>query len=175
MALIENIFSLINMRSFSSLWFWIVIAIYWSSVSRAVLSAPHDLILRARKGDPTSLDDLHALVGIHVRRSLEFARRAGHWMLAFYTAMMTLIVILAVQYRLELAQALLLLFVPMLFVRLLALRLAFRIERANLRGPDLCRALLHYRFWVQMLGICSIFVTSVWGMLYVMSRSALGL
>lgn len=175
MALIENIFSLINMRSFSSLWFWIVVAIYWSHVSRTVLTAPHDLILRARKGDPVSREDLHALVDIHVRRSLQFTRRAGHWVVAFYAATLTLLLILAFQYRLELAQALLLLFVPMVIVRLLALRLAFRIERQRLRGLDLCRALLHCRFWVQMLGIVSIFITSVWGMLYVMSRSALGL
>lgn len=175
MALIENILSLINMRSFSSLWYWVVVAVYWSAVSRSVLGAPHDLILRARKGDAQSLEDMHALVDITVRRKLRFTRRAGHWSLAFNTALMTVIVILAVRYGLELAQALLLLFVPMIIVRLLALRLAFRIERANLRGPNLCRALLTYRLWVQAIGIVAIFVTSIWGMLFVMSRSVLGL
>ncbi|TVS05502.1 MAG: component of SufBCD complex [Rhodobacteraceae bacterium] len=174
MALIENIFSLISMRSFSSLWFWVVVAVYWSAVSRSVLGAPHDMIVRARKGDAQNLEDLHALIDITVRRKLRFTRRAGHWSLAFNAALMTVIGILAVQYGLELAQALLLLFVPMIIVRLLALRLAFRIERTNLRGPNLCRALLTHRFWVQAIGVLAIFITSIWGMLFVMSRSVLG-
>lgn len=175
MALIEDIFNLINMRSFSSLWFWIVVAVYWSAATRTVLGAPHDMILRARKGDAESVEDMHALVGVYVRRKLRFTRQAGHWAVGFYAAMMTVILILAVRYRLELAQALLLLFVPMMFVRLLSLRLAFKIERMNLEARALSRALLTHRFWVQLIGIVSIFVTAVWGMMFVMSRSVLGL
>ncbi len=175
LIVIENIFSMINMRSFSSLWFWIVFALYWSAVSRTLVGAPYDMIVQARKGDAQSLEDLHALVAIHVRRRLDFTRRAGHWALGFYTAVMTAVFITAFSYQLEFAQALLLLITPMLIVRLLGLRLAFRIERQNLRGAALCRAILHHRFWVQVLGIVSIFITAVWGMLYVMSRSALGL
>lgn len=150
-------------------------ALYWSAVSRAILGAPYDMIVRARKGDWQSVQDLHALVAIHVRRKLDFTRRAGHWALGFYTALMTAVFITAFFYQLEFAQALFLLFTPMLIVRLMGLRLAFRIERQNLRDAALCRAMLHHRFWVQALGIVSIFVTAVWGMLYVMSRSALGL
>jgi len=174
-AIIENIFTLINMRSFSSLWFWIVMAVYWSAVSRTVLGAPYDLILRARREDAQSIEDLDALVSIHVRRKLSFARRAGHWALGINAAVLTVIVVMAFGYDVEFAQALFLLAVPMTIVRLLSLRLAFRIERRNLRGAALCRALLHHRFWVQALGVVAIFVTAVWGMLYVMSRPILSM
>ncbi len=173
--LIENIFSLINMRSFSSLWFWIVLAVYWSAVTRVTLGAPYDLILRARRGDEQSVTDLQDLVRIHVRRRLEFIRRAGHWALAFNAGLMTALLLMAFHYQVEFAQALFLLFVPMLIVRVMALRLAFRVERQGLEGAALCRAMLRHRFWVQFLGLVSIFVTALWGMLYVMSRPVLSM
>ena len=163
------------MRSFSSVWFWIVLALYWSAASQLVLGAPYDLIARARRGnDPQNTEDLQILVGIHVRRKLVLMRRAGHWIVAFSTAILTAIGILAFVYRIEFAQAVVLILLPMSIVRLMALRLAFRIERENMAGQRLCRALLMHRFWIQALGVVSIFVTAIWGMLLVMSRSALG-
>lgn len=175
LAFIENIFALIDMRSFASVWFWIVLALYWSSVSQTVLGAPFDMILRASRGIEGDQDDLHRLVAIHVRRRLELMRRAGHWIVCLVASMLTLVCILAVSYRLEFAQALFLLLVPMTLVRLLGLRLCVRIEREHPKADRLGRMLMRHRFWVQCLGVVSIFVTAIWGMLQVMSRSALGL
>ncbi len=175
MTFLENIFGLIDMRSFSSVWFWIVLALYWSSVSQTVLGAPYDLIVRARKGEAEQdMHDLQTLVEVHTRRRLTLMRRAGHWIVAFVAALLTTVYLLAFSYGLEFAQAVFALILPMTIVRLLVLRLAFRIERENMRGPRLCRALLTHRFWVQCLGVVAIFVTAVWGMFNVMSRSALG-
>lgn len=175
MAFLENIFNLIDMRSFSSVWFWIVVALYWSSTSQIVLGAPYDLIVRARRGtDAQQVADLDTLVEVHVRRKLTIMRRAGHWIVAFSAAILTAIGMLAFVYKIEFAQAVVLILLPMTVVRLLALRLAFRIEREQMQGARLCRALLTHRFWVQALGVVAIFLTAVWGMLLVMSRSALG-
>jgi hypothetical protein len=173
LAFLENIFSLINMRSFSSVWFWVVLALYWSAASQFVLGASFDLITRARRDQGQNLHDLEMLVGIHIRRKLSLMRRAGHWIVAFAAAVLTLIVILAFVYWLEFAQAVFLLVFPMTLVRLMELRMSFRIERESLQGDKLCRALLRHRFWVQLMGVIAIFVTAVWGMLYVLSRSAL--
>ena len=175
LTFLDNIFSLIDMRSFASVWFWIVLALYWSSVSQTILGAPFDMISRARRGIESDQDDLQRMVGIHVRRRLELMRRAGHWIVALTTTMLTLVCILAFSYRLEFAQALLLLLVPMSIVRLLELRLCFRIERENPQAERLGRILMKHRFWAQCLGVIAIFVTALWGMLHVMSRSVLGL
>ena len=174
LAFFENMLSLIDMRSFASVWFWIVMALYWSSVSQGVLSAPYDLIVRARKGDARDQADLLALVGIHVRRRLVLMRRAGHWIVGFTMAVLTLVSMLAFLYHLEFAQALFLLLLPMTLVRLFSLRLCFRIEREQPQGERLARLLLQHRLLMQALGVLSIFVAAVWGMLHVMSRSALG-
>lgn len=175
LAFLERLFSLIDMRSFSSVWFWIVVGLYWSVVSQSVLGASHDLILRAGRGSAQDQHDLHSLIGIHVRRRLLVMRRSGHWIVAFVTTILTLILLLAFAYRLEFAQALIVLLVPVTLVRLLELRLCFRIERESPDDTRLPRLLLQHRFWVQFMGVVAIFVTAVWGMLHVMSRSMLGL
>lgn len=175
MAFLENIFSLIDMRSFSSVWFWIVVALFWSAASQFVLGASFDLITRARRDGLQNMEDLQTLVNIHVRRKLALVRRAGHWIVGFSAAVLTLVLVLAFVYRLELAQAVFLLIFPLTLVRLLELRLSFRIERESMHGPQLCRALLRHRFWVQCLGVVTIFATAVWGMLHVLSRSALSM
>jgi hypothetical protein len=175
LAFFESIFRLIDMRSFSSVWFWVIIAVYWSAASQTLLGAPYDLILRARRDDnPQDRADLHALVGIYVRRKLTLMRRIGHWIIGFNLGVMTLIFVLAFRYQIEFAQALFLLVLPIALVRLLGLRLAFRIEREALRDLALCRALIRYRLWVQGLGVVAIFATALWGMRLVITRSVLG-
>ncbi|MCC5993245.1 MAG: component of SufBCD complex [Rhodobacteraceae bacterium] len=169
----ENILTLIDLRSFSSIWFWIMVALFWSTVSHSVLGASYDLIVQARKSAGQAQADLETLVEITVRRKLALARRVGHWVTAFVAAVLTLIFVLAFFYGLELAQAVFLLALPLTITRLMVLRLAFRVERENLRGLYLVHVLSRHRLWIQVLGVVMIFVTAVWGMLYVMSRSVL--
>lgn len=174
MALLELVIDLIDMRSFTSVWFWIVVAVYWSLISQSVLGAPYDLLLQAARAEPEAEGDLNKLVAIHARRKLAFTRRAGHWVVGVGATILTLIVILASSYRLEFAQALLFLAVPMTLVRGLELRLCFRLERENPHSTGLARILLRHRFQVQLLGLIAIFVTAVWGMIHALSRSMLG-
>ena len=45
----DTVFEVIDMRSFSNLWYWIGLAVLWSSVSHWVLGVPYDSILRAKR------------------------------------------------------------------------------------------------------------------------------
>lgn len=175
MALLDNILSLIDMRSFSSVWFWIVVALFWSAVTHNVLGVSYDMIVQARRNGGHTLADLQTLVEIHVRRMLTMVRNIGHWIMAFVTAVMSLIFVLAFVYGLEFAQALFLLLLPLTITRLMVLRLAFRIERERLDEDRLLRALLRHRLWVQLLGVVIIFLTAIWGMLRVMTASVLSI
>ena len=174
MSVLESILSLIDLRSFSSVWFWIVVALFWSAVTQTILGASYDVIIRARKSGGQSMDDLHMLVDIHVRRAIKLMTRVGHWIVAFVAASLSAVFVLAFGYGLELAQAVFLLMLPLTIIRLMGLRLAFRVDRQNLRGDQLIRALLRHRLWIQLLGVITIFVTAIWGMLLVMTASVLG-
>ena len=40
---------MIDMRSFSSLWYWVALAAFWSGCIHRVIGVPYDLVLRARR------------------------------------------------------------------------------------------------------------------------------
>jgi hypothetical protein len=160
----ELIFIVIDMRSFSNLWYWIGLAVLWSSVSHWVMGVPFDMITRARRHGEQAADDLLAIANINARRILFISRGAGLWLIAFSCFLLTLLGLLSVIYDVEFAQAVLLMFAPMLLVGYLTTRTAYRIEQETPEGPDLIRVLMRHRFRVQLIGMLSIFVTSMFGM-----------
>ena len=110
----QIIFELIDMRSFSNLWYWIMLAVMWSSSSHWVLGVPFDLISRARRQGGEAQQDLEALVRINITRLLYIARTSGIWLIAFLCFILSALLVLAVYYQIEFAQAVLFLLVPML-------------------------------------------------------------
>lgn len=162
------------MRSFSNLWFWIALAVMWSSASHWVLGVPWDMILRARKRGEQAMDDMQTMVELNVRRILYIAQESGLLMAAFWFFLLTSVVLLGFVYDREFAQAVFLLGLPMSLVWLLSVFTATRIRDRELTGVGLVNCLIRHRTYVQMIGVVSIFVTAMWGMLQNMSASALG-
>lgn len=152
----------IDMRSFSNLWFWIALAALWSTASNWVIGVPFDMVRRAARGNTVSLQDMHTLANIQSRRLLFIADETGLIMTAFTFFAVTTLSLLGFLYRVEFAQAILLLFLPMAIVGYVTLRAARQV--AGLDAEDLGNLLFRTRRWIQMIGIVSIFVTSMWGM-----------
>lgn len=170
----NNLFELIDMRSFSNLWFWIALAVLWSSVSHWVLGVPYDMVLRARRQGGEAETDLEELVRINVNRMLFIAEMSGLWLLGFGCFFLTILFSLGVFYDLEIAQALFLLGFPMSMVGLVSLATARRIQREEARGEQLRQRLGRHRTYVQIIGMISIFVTAMWGMYQNMTLGPLG-
>lgn len=160
----QTVFELIDMRSFSNLWYWIALAVMWSTASHWVLGVPFDMVVRARRHGGQTAQDLDTLVGINVRRLLFIGRVSGLWLVAIGTALLTSLAMLGFWYGIEFAQALLLLGFPMSLVGLLTLRTARRIARDDAQGPELWKRLARHRMAVQGIGMLSILVTAMWGM-----------
>ncbi len=160
----ELIFVLIDMRSFSNLWYWIGLAVLWSSVSHWVMGVPFDMITRARRNGGGAADDLATLARINADRLLYISRNAGIWIISFTFFLLTLLALLAIVYNVEFAQAVLLLFAPMVLVMYLTLRTALKLETEAPTGDALIRRLLRHRFVVQLIGMLSIFCTAMFGM-----------
>ncbi|MES2436293.1 MAG: component of SufBCD complex [Pseudomonadota bacterium] len=164
MNLYQVLFELIDMRSFSNLWYWIMLAVMWSSASHWVLGVPFDLISRARRQGGALQDDLELLVRINTGRMLYIAQTAGVWLVAFLCFLLTALLVLAIYYKIEFAQAVLFLLVPMSILSMLSLRTAGLIEAGENAGDALHRRLVRHRITTQALGMVSIFVTSMFGM-----------
>jgi hypothetical protein len=169
----ETVFELIDMRSFSNLWYWIALAVLWSTASHWVLGVPYDLVLRARRHGGQTAADLEALVGINVRRLIYIGRVSGMWLVGLLTTILTSMALLGFVYDIEFAQALLCLLLPMSLVGALSFWTAHRIERHGDEGPTLWRRLSRHRIAVQAIGMVSIFVTALWGMWQNMQMGAL--
>ncbi|MDZ4093420.1 MAG: component of SufBCD complex [Paracoccaceae bacterium] len=164
MQLYQTVFELIDLRSFSNLWFWIALAVMWSSASHRVLGVPFDLITRARRQGGEAEQDVIDMLRANRHRMLYISRVAGLWLTGFGFGLMAALVMLGFYYWIEFAQALFLLAAPMTVVGLLNLSAMRRLERDGAEGPALYRRLIRHRLKVQGIGMVSIFVTAMWGM-----------
>ena len=80
------------------------------------------------------------------------------------TFVLTVLLVLAFWYAVEFAQAVVLLALPMSFVGALSLSLAQKLAVEGATGEVLFRRLIRHRFWIQVIGMVSIFVTATYGM-----------
>lgn len=161
----ESVFEVIDMRSFSNLWYWIALAVLWSSVSHWILGVPYDAILRARRGKPEgAMQDLHDITRVNVNRILYISEISGSWLTLFGSAVLTILALSAFLYDVEFAQAVFLMLGPMAILGLMTVRTARRIRTNALQGDALIKRLLIHRFMTQLVGVAAIFVTAMYGM-----------
>ncbi len=160
----QALFDVIDFRSFSNLWYWIMLAVVWSATSHRVLGVPFDMIQRAKRQGGAAMTDLEDMVRINVNRALFISRESGLWLAGLVTFLHTALAVLAFWYDVEFAQAVILMALPLTLVGVLGLAAAARIEAESVTGEALCRLLLRHRLWTQFIGTVSIFVTAVFGM-----------
>lgn len=170
----QAIFEVIDMRSFSNLWYWIALAVLWSTTSHWVLGVPYDMITRAQQQGGQAMTDFEDMVRINTNRLLYIAGVSGLWLLGFGCFALTGLAILAFHYDVEFAQAIFLMGFPMSLVGLLSLSSARLIRTENASGAQLVRRMMWHRRWTQVIGMVSIFVTSMYGMFQNMFVGPLG-
>ncbi len=168
------VFELIDMRSFSNLWYWIALAVVWSTTSHWILGVPYDMVQRAARQGGAVQDDLEDMVRINVNRLLYIAGVAGLPLVAIVSAVLTSLLILGFWYGIEFAQAVSLIATPLTLVGGLSVRTAQTVRAKGLFGAALRKRLLRHRVQVQFVGMFSIFVTALWGMYQNMSIGVLG-
>jgi hypothetical protein len=172
--LIETVFEIIDMRSFSNLWYWIALAVLWSSTSHWVMGVPFDMMPRARREGGQAQADLEELARIYSSRLLSVFDKGGLWIVGLGFFWLSILCMLAFYYDVEFAQAIFFLVAPMTIVIWLSLRCARRIVAGENTGPALYRRLTMHRRVLQVLGLVSIFITSLFGMWQNLSNSILG-
>jgi hypothetical protein len=160
----DLVFELIDMRSFSNLWYWIALAVFWSSLSHFVLGVPFDMLVRARRRGGEAERDFEDMVRISVGRILGTVDRAGHVLAGLAAFALSVLATLGFWYRVEFAQAVFLLCAPLVPVAWVTVRAARRVRSSGERGEALRRRIQKARVWVQVIGMVSIFITAMWGM-----------
>jgi hypothetical protein len=161
--LIDTVFEVIDMRSFSNLWFWIVLAVLWSSTSYWVLGIPFDMIQQARREGGQAQQDLEDMARINASRLLMMVDRSGAVGVALLCFWGTGLGLLAFYYDIEFAQAVFLLMAPVTPVVWLSIRTSRRISGAAMDPETLHRTLIRHRRVTQVIGMLAISVTALYG------------
>src|SRR5690606_25683718 len=99
--LTDSLFSTIDFRSFSNLWFWLVLAVAWSNVTHFVMGVPFDLVQRARRRGGEVMEDLNTLAQIQARRRMNILRTSGPWLVGFWMAVLSALATLGFVYGYE--------------------------------------------------------------------------
>lgn len=170
----SSIFELIDMRSFSNLWFWIALAVLWSSASHWVMGVPYDLVVRARRVGGQSEADLLDIVRINTNRLIYIADVSGVVIFSFCCFIFAGLVTLGFFYHVEFAQAVFLLLFPMSLVAMMNVKVARRLRQQELTVERVSKILTRSRVYTQIIGMIAILVTSLWGMYQNLSIGVLG-
>ncbi len=169
---------MIDMRSFTSIWYWIIIAVVWSSTAHWTMGVPFDAVTRARKADTddsggAAQEDLETIVRVNCNRIVHIMDVSGAWIVAFAFFMLTILALLGFWYKIEIAQAIFLIAGPMTLVALISVRNARLIRARGTFGQALRAHLARQRFFNQVIGMVSIFITAFWGMWHNLSATVL--
>ncbi|AWD20591.1 component of SufBCD complex [Pseudogemmobacter blasticus] len=164
----QTIIGVIDTRSFSSIWYWIVVAVLWSVSSYWVMGVPYDMLQKARRHGGQAQTDVETLAEIHARRLLDLSRQAAVPLFALVSFLLTSLVVLGFWYGIQLAQALFCLALPMVPIGWLSLRTALKIEAGENTGRALYHRLMYHRRSVQVVGMLAIFFTGMFGSYQIM-------
>ena len=159
-----TILQVIDFRSFSSIWFWLMLAGVWSSMSYFVLGIPYDMITRARRHGGDALAELSVMARINTGRILALAGTAGLTLTALLCFVLTSLAVLGFVYWVQFAQATFLLAFPLTVASAISVSTAKRIADSRPEGEALLRVLMRHRLKTQIIGMSAIFVTAMFGM-----------
>lgn len=170
----------LDTRSFSSLWYWLMLTATWTWVTRGALGIPPELVrsLQKRRGASDEAAALRLLdwVSLVVPR-WQLMRDDGAVLLGVASFVLSMLAGLGFLYGLELAQALLLLIGPLMLLGWMRLRLAARLRAtlAEAEGGRLpvgeaasqiaARITAHMRATLA-LSAAAVAVAAVWGTIW---------
>lgn len=160
----DTITTLIDLRSFSSVWYWIALAVLWSTASHWVLGIPFDMVSRAASRGGQAQTDLEDMTRVMTNRLLGISRVSGLWLLGLSCFILTSLAMIGFHYEIQMAQAVFLMAFPMTIVGALSLNTARLIQAHRSEGAALRKILWRHRVMVQVIGMIAIFVTAMWGM-----------
>ena len=166
----------LDTRSFSSVWYWLMLTVTWTWVSRGALGIPPELVrsLHRRRAEAAQAEDAEALRLLDwvslVAPRWQLMRDDGVVLLGVASFLLSVLAGLGFIYGLELAQALLLLVGPLMALGWLRIRLAARL-RATLAEAEAGRlsvaeAAAQIAVRTLALSAAAVATAAIWGTLW---------
>lgn len=165
----DILFYAIDLSTFSSIWYWLAVAVTWGTVSHWILGVPFDMVLYSHRYGAQATEDLEKMVEINVRRLTSIMDTAGFWIVGLSAFLLAGLASMGFIYTLEIAQGIFLLGFPLIFVAMINLRLARQFQHHMPTGKALSSRLFRVRIWIQSIAVVSIFLIAAYGMYFTMS------
>ncbi|WP_052700887.1 hypothetical protein [Loktanella sp. S4079] len=162
----EFISRLLNLQTFSNIWFWGLMCVLWMLVSYWVLGVPYDMIQRARRLGGQAENELLVLLEIKAGRLARLWSEGGAFFVGIVAFVLTSMAVTGFYYGIEAAQGLFLLLTPLAIVGAMNLRAGIVISQREMSHAERLRRLLNLRIWVQVVGAIAVFVSAAYGMVY---------
>jgi hypothetical protein len=178
----DGLISLLDSRSFGSVWFWIVLIGLWSMAGRTIIGVPVEVVLRARRAQAAGEPEGHGVITLLDWLSLVLPRwhlgsREGALFFGLAVFLLTSLTIFGFRYGLEMAQALTLLTWPFFLLFWMRVRLARQLIpllRAGQEGEspvavvatEAIRRMIGHRRLVMLVSILAVALTALWGTLW---------
>ncbi len=150
----------IDLTSFWSLWYWVLMIITWSMTSHWTIGVPFDAVVRADRQGGVFAEHLDTLVEINVHRLLYYFERGGVFFAAFVGFVLAGLGTLGIYFGNEVALAFFMLLAPLSLVMAFSVRFAYRVRQEGWRGSELRTHMRWRRFWNQVIGILAISAAS---------------
>lgn len=157
----KTLFDVMDLRSFSSVWFWIAVLVLHSRLGSNVLGVPLDAITRARRDGGAELDDVIADVFINIRRLRHVTAGSGTLLVGLACFLHVSLIVLGWGYGLSLAKAAELLFVPYTASVVLSIVTAQEILTTTPDAPRILDLLQRQRRRMQTIGFAALLVTGL--------------
>ena len=155
---------LMSFDSFWSLWFWIVHVVAWSMASHFTMGVPYDLVVEANREkteDGPYQRAAEALINAQIFRFAEMWRRYSLLVTGFSAFLISMLATLGTLGRLEFARALLTIILPLTLLYSLTIRKALKLERLQLSGLALRKAIRRQRLINQLVGLMGVILAVI--------------
>lgn len=182
MAILNSLLALLDSRSFSTVWYWILLFGLWSVAGRRVIGVPVEILSRARgalrsgRAESPEVMSLLDWLSLTLPR-LQLGRTEGAVFLAISGFGLSSLAILGFFYLLEAAQALTLLLLPFFLLFWMRIYLVRRLtplmeqaETGAIPVSHLARQAVQQMTWhrrfISLLSIVSMTATAFWGTIW---------
>lgn len=155
---------LLGSNSFSSIWYWLMVAIVWSRATHWTLGVPFEMARLGQRLEGQFQTDFESQVEMGVRRYTYIFREYGYFLVGFGAFFLAFVATLGFGFQLQFMQAVFLLLFPLSIAGLISVRFAFDLQKRPVLGGELFSKFQWHRRLKQVIGTVSILFSTFWGM-----------
>ncbi len=161
-----NPFEFLDLKSFWSIWYWLLTIVTWSMTSHWTLGVPFDMIILAERKGEDFAERCEILIQINIDRLIYYFDKGGVFFSGFAAFMLAALGTLGFYMGSELFAALFMLVAPLTLVMVFTVRFAYKARRLGWTGEELRRRLRWRRLFNQVIGMVAIILTTMVAVIY---------